>query len=143
MTDPARGDADPARFQQAFVVEASQIDALGHVNNVVYLEWIQAVAEAHWVSAATPELLEEVVWVAVRHEIDYDRPAFEGDRIVARTWVERWTAVRSRRRTEIYREGDDLALVRAVTSWCALDPKTMRPRRLPDGLIERFLESSA
>ena len=135
------GSGEPSRFEKTFLVGPEDIDALGHVNNVVYLSWVQEIAEAHWLTAARPEDLESIVWVATRHEIDYAAPAFEGDEILVRTWVESWTAVRSERRTEILRLGEDSPLARALTSWCALDAETMRPRRMPTGLSERFVRS--
>ena len=128
----------PARFERRFTVREQDIDALGHVNNVVYLQWIQDVAAAHWAHAATSEQFEETVWVAVRHEIDYKAPAFAGEEVLARTWVEEWTGATSDRRTEIVRPVDDKLLARARTVWCALDPATQRPRRVDGGLRARF-----
>ena len=61
---------DPARFERIFVVTPDDIDELDHVNNVVYLRWVQEVAIAHWRNAATSEQIVEILWVAIRHEID-------------------------------------------------------------------------
>ena len=74
-------------FSLPITVSPADIDGLGHVNNVVYLRWMQEAATAHWESAASPELRAAVSWVVSRHEIDYKAPAFLGDRLVARTWV--------------------------------------------------------
>jgi acyl-CoA thioester hydrolase len=134
MTTPA-----PARFDLAFTVRPADIDALGHVNNVVYLQWVQDVAAAHWQYASTPEMRASVRWVAVRHEIDYKAPAFENDGVVATTWVEAWTAVTSERHTEIARPADGKLLARARTVWCAVDAETQRPVRVDAGVRERFL----
>lgn len=120
----------PARFERAFEVEVADIDGLGHVNNLVYLRWVQDVAAAHWRFAATPEQQDAVVWVAVRHEIDYKAPAFAREQIVARTWVEEWTGVTSDRHTEIVRPSDGKLLAKARTLWCAVDPESMRPKRV-------------
>jgi acyl-CoA thioester hydrolase len=128
----------PARFERRFPVRESDIDALGHVNNVVYLQWIQDVASAHWQHAATPEQLDGTVWVAIRHEIDYKAPAFAGEEVLARTWVEEWTGATSDRRTEIVRPADGKVLAQARTVWCAVDPATQRPRRVDKSLRERF-----
>lgn len=101
-----------------------------------YVQWIQDVAVAHWRGAATAEQLENVTWVVLRHEIDYLRPAFEGEEITARTWVGSASAAKCERFTEILR-GEQL-LVRAKSIWCALDSKTFRPRRIDDGIKEKF-----
>ena len=131
----------PARFERTFSVRADDIDSLGHVNNVVYVQWVQDVAAAHWKEAATPEQLEATVWVAVRHEIDYKAPAFAGDEVLARTWVAEWTGATSDRHTEIVRPADGKVLARARTVWCAVDPETQRPRRVDASLRERFFAS--
>jgi acyl-CoA thioester hydrolase len=56
--------------------------------------------------------------------------------LTARTWVGRASAAKSERFTEILR--DEQILVRAKSLWCALDAKTLRPRRIDDQLKETF-----
>jgi acyl-CoA thioester hydrolase len=124
------------KFEHSFTIRAEDIDEQGHVNNVRYVQWIQDVAVAHWRSWATADQLEGVTWVVLRHEIDYVRPAFEGEEITARTWVGKASAAKSERFTEISR-GDEI-LARAKSIWCALDSKTFRPRRIDDQLKEKF-----
>ena len=123
-------------YEHSFTVAAGDIDQQGHVNNVRYVQWIQDVAVAHWRDAATPEQLAGVTWVVLRHEIDYLRPAFEGEELAARTWVGKASAARSERFTEVRRGGE--VLVRAKSIWCALDSKTFRPRRIDDRIKEKF-----
>ena len=129
----------PIRFDDRRTVGAADIDLMGHVNNVVYLQWVQDIAAAHWQSAATPDQLAAVQWVAVRHEIDYKAPAFLGDEITVQTWVGSWTGATSDRRTRIVRPTDDVVLVEARTVWCAVDPASGRPRRVDEALRNRFL----
>jgi acyl-CoA thioester hydrolase len=124
------------KYELTFKVRPEEIDRQGHVNNVRYVQWIQDVAVAHWQDAATPEQLEGVTWVVLRHEIDYLRPAFLDEEVTALTWVGKATAAKSDRFTEI-RRGDAL-LVQAKSIWCALDSKTLRPRRIDDALKETF-----
>ena len=125
------------KFTLRFTVDRSDIDEQGHVNNVAYLRWIQDIAVAHWRHAALPSQIEQFSWVVVRHEIDYKKPAFEGDEIVVSTWVGEWTNVTCERFTEVRRE-DDL-LVKGRTVWCMLDRVTGRPARIRAELIERFV----
>jgi len=133
----------PARFERRSTVDDADIDELGHVNNVVYVRWIQEVAAAHWRAAATPAQQDALVWVAVRHEVDYDAPAFPGEQVVARTWVEAWTGATSDRRTEIVRAEDGKILARGRTIWCALDARTRRPCRVGADVRSRFAEGDA
>lgn len=119
-------------------VEDGDIDSLGHVNNIIYLRWVQDAAVAHWNSAATPEELASLVWVVVRHEIDYKHAAMPGDRIVARTWVGPATRLSFDRYTEILRERDRRLLAKARTVWVPLDARTRRPCEVADAVRRRW-----
>lgn len=127
-----------APFELAIRVQPSDIDELGHVNNVVYLRWVQDVAVAHWRSAATAQQQADVLWVVVRHEVDYKHPARLEDGIVARTWVGAATRSTFERHTEILRAADRRVLVRARTLWCPISPGTLRPMQVGDDVRERF-----
>lgn len=125
------------KFSHSFVVDSSDIDEQGHVNNVAYLRWIQDVAVAHWRHLAGDELINRFSWVTVRHEIDYKKQAFEGEDITATTWIGAWKHVTCERFTEIHR-GDEL-LAKGRTIWCMIDRETTKPARITSELIERFV----
>jgi acyl-CoA thioester hydrolase len=114
-------------FEISITVEPEDIDENGHVNNVTYLRWVQDVATAHWRATAPAADQEKLVWVVLRHEIDYRHPAFLGQRLTARTWVGSATRVRFDRHTEIVRAGDRTVLAAARTVWCPIDVRTRRP----------------
>lgn len=126
------------RFEWPIEIVADDIDDLGHVNNVVYLRWVQEVAIAHWSSAATPEQQAAVAWVAIRHEIDYKHPAMLGDAIVARTWVGIADSHRFERHTEIVRAHDNKLLSRARTLWCPISRSSGRITRVSNEIRARF-----
>jgi acyl-CoA thioester hydrolase len=140
MESPAGGPPRPLRFERRFQIEAADIDTLGHVNNVVYLRWVQEIATAHWRAAAPATLQAEVVWVVLRHEIDYERPALPGDEVIARTWVGGATGTRFERFVDVLRAQDGATLARARTIWCPVNARTGRPRRLDPSLHEFFSE---
>jgi acyl-CoA thioester hydrolase len=125
-------------FERTVRVEAADMDRLGHVNNVVYVRWVQEVAAAHWHSAASPEEQAAALWVVVRHEVDYLHAARLGDEVVLRTWVGEAEGLRFDRHTEILRGGDRKPLARARTVWCPIDPRTGRPCRVPPEMRARF-----
>ncbi len=114
-------------YELPIVVEASDIDELGHVNNVVYVRWVQDAAVAHWRAEAPQQDQEQLVWIVLRHEIDYRLPAVLGDSVVARTWVGSASRVRFERLTELLRASDQKLLAGARTVWCPLDRETGRP----------------
>jgi acyl-CoA thioester hydrolase len=119
----------PAPFEQRLTVDASDLDERAHVNNVVYLRWVQDVATAHWLALASPEARAELAWVALRHEIDYLAPAVLDDEVVLRTWVGRADGLSFERHTEVRRAADERLLARARTLWCPVDARSGRPRR--------------
>jgi acyl-CoA thioester hydrolase len=114
-------------FELAIVIELSDIDQLGHVNNVTYVRWVQDVAVAHWQSVAPAADQASLRWVVLRHEIDYKQAAFLNDAIVARTWVGTASRLRVERHTELLRANDRSLLARARTVWCPLDALSGKP----------------
>lgn len=114
-------------FELAFPVAPGDIDEIGHVNNVTYLRWVQDIAVAHWKAAAPAADQAKLWWVVVRHEIDYHRPAYLADGIIARTWVGSASRIRFERHTEILRASDRCVLAKARTVWCPIDAVTGRP----------------
>jgi acyl-CoA thioester hydrolase len=126
------------RFELAIAIAPDDIDELGHVNNVVYLQWVQDVAIAHWTTAATADQQAAVAWVALRHELDYKHPAMPGDAIVARTWVGVADSHRFERHTEILRASDRKVLARSRTLWCPISRASGKLTRVSNEIRERF-----
>ena len=127
-----------AHFEMALSVLPNDIDAQNHVNNTVYLRWVQDVATAHWQALASPEAQASIGWVVVRHEIDYKAPACLGDEIVLRTWVGKATRITFERFTEIRRRIDGQLLSEARTLWCPINAETGRPMRVSLEVREQF-----
>lgn len=126
-------------FELQLTAAPEHIDELGHVNNAVWVQWIQQVALAHWYSLADPIHQEAYFWVIVRHEIDYLRPAFEGDVVTGRTWVgEAPKGARFDRHMEFV-GADGKVLVRAKTQWAIIDKASGRPIRVPPEVVAPFL----
>ena len=126
-------------FELSITVQPPDIDAQGHVNNVVYVRWMQDAATAHWEAAAPAELRSMVSWVVTRHEVDYKAPAFVGEQLVVRTWVGEPSGATWERFIEIRRAADDRLLARGRSVYAALDRVTGRPRRV-DVELRRPLE---
>jgi acyl-CoA thioester hydrolase len=118
-------------------VQQKDIDELNHVNNVVYVQWIQDVAVLHWNSATSGIMREKYIWVIVRHEIDYKKPAVLNEKLTIKTWILNAGTVLSDRMVQIYR-GEEL-LVEAKTTWCLLDAITHKPARIQDDIKTLFL----
>ena len=125
-------------FELAISVKPEDIDELGHVNNVSYVRWVQDVAVAHWRSAAPAEDQARLLWVVVRHEIDYKQAAFLGDEILARTWVGGATRITFERHTEMLRASDRSVLAKARTLWCPIDARSGKPTAVSAAVRARF-----
>jgi acyl-CoA thioester hydrolase len=122
----------PARVQPA------DVDGLDHVNNVVYLRWVQDVAIAHWRAIAPAEDQANLIWMVHRHEIDYLSPALPDDELILHTRVGEAVGLRFERLTEILRAGDRKLLAKARTLWVPIDPKTGRPKRVSAAVRDLF-----
>lgn len=120
-------------YQHKIRVTKEDIDDLGHVNNVVYVRWVQEVAAAHWEHSASTELKTKYAWVVLRHEIDYKNPAFLKDEITGLTWVGEHSGARFDRFVRI--QCGEKVLAEAKTTWCLLDGKSFRPIRIPEEIL--------
>jgi len=117
------------------------IDEQNHVNNTVYLRWIQDVATAHWRSLASAESRAAIGWIVLRHEIDYKMPASVGDEIVLRTWVGKASRLKFERFTEVRRKINNQVLAQARTLWVPIDVRTGKPTRVSAELRAQFSTS--
>jgi acyl-CoA thioester hydrolase len=127
-----------APFEMTVSVMPEDIDEQNHVNNTVYLRWVQEVATAHWRAVASALAQGGIGWVVLRHEIDYKSPACLSDDVVLRTWVGRATRLTFERFTEIRRSNDGQLLSKARTLWCPISAQTGRPVRVPAEVREQF-----
>jgi len=120
-----------------FIALPADIDELGHVNNTIWVRWVQDMATAHWSVAATPAQVAAYVWVVLRHEIDYLGNLSEGESVNARTWVaSEAVGARFDRFVEFSKAGR--VIVRARTTWAILSRESLRPIRVPKDVLERF-----
>ena len=117
-------------FTHAVTATPEHIDELGHVNNAVWVQWIQQVATAHWDSVAPPAHKAAYIWVVVRHEIDYLRALRVGESVTARTWVADQPQGAKFDRFMEFTGEDGKVYVRARTIWALLDKASGRPLRV-------------
>jgi len=114
-----------------------EIDEYNHVNNIVYLEWIQDVAFKHWNVLTQNNSQTDYVWYTIRHEIDYLQQAVLGDEVIIKTWVGETKGVKSIRHVEVYKE--DTLLTKSQTTYCLLNLKTRRPTRITENILNILL----
>jgi acyl-CoA thioester hydrolase len=119
-------------------VQSADIDEQNHINNTVYLRWVQDVATAHWRALASTDAQSSIGWVVLRHEIDYRMPGNLGDEIVLRTWVGQASRLKFERFTEVRRKVDKVLLAQARTLWVPIDVRTGKPTRVSSELRSQF-----
>lgn len=126
-------------FEMSFTARPSDIDIMGHVNNAVWVRWMEEIATAHWTALARAEDVARYAWVVTRHEIDYKGNVREGETVTARTFVpDPPHGARFDRRVDFF--GLDGALkVSARTTWAVIDMATRRLTRIPPDLAAPFL----
>jgi acyl-CoA thioester hydrolase len=138
----ARAHLEPRADREIFVVplevRPEHIDDNGHVNNVVYVGWLQDAGTAHWNARFDAETRARWSWFAVRHEIDYFRPLAPGAAGVrARTWVGDPQGPRFNRYVRI-EDGEGHLCAQGVSEWVLVDSKTLRPHRIPPTMLPEF-----
>lgn len=120
------------------VAKDGDIDELGHVNNAVYLVWAQDIAVAHWSTVTEAALREQMVWIALRHEIDYREQVLVGETVEIRTWLGRVSGPRFQRHVDIRKPGNARFSAKVLTDWCLIDAKTRKPRRIGPEILSLF-----
>ncbi len=132
-----------AHFCQSFTARPADIDELGHVNNTVWVAWIQDLATAHWQAAARPKDLDEVFWVVVRHEIDYRGNIALGENVTGETWIDGSAkGAKSDRRVD-FRNSSGKVIVSARTTWAMLDKASQRLVRVRPEILAPFFIKDA
>ena len=126
-------------YQKSILVLEEHLDYLKHVNNVVFLQWVQDLAGEHWMSKSNITFNQAYFWVVLNHYIEYKGQAFLDDVLIAKTYVEKNEGVRSLRVVEFFK--DEKLIVRAKTHWCLIDRKTNRPSRVPQEVDDMFFTS--
>jgi acyl-CoA thioester hydrolase len=122
-----------------FTALPEHIDIYDHVNNAVWVRWMEEVASAHWNEIAPPEHREAYAWLVTRHEIDYRGNIRVGEQCEATTEIGKApSGARFERRTT-FRNLEGKLLVSAVTSWAMIDRATGRLMRVPRDVAEQFL----
>lgn len=129
--------ADREVFTVPLDVRPEHIDANGHVNNVVYVGWLQDAGTAHWNARFDEDTRERWSWVALRHEIDYLRALQPDATAVARTWVGDPQGPRFARYVRI-EDGEGRLCAQGVSEWCLVDARTLRPARIPATMLPAF-----
>jgi len=130
-------------FKTLLRVRHYEMDALGHVNNAVYQNYLeQAAIEHSEYLGLTLNVYQELggVFVMRRVEIDYLRPAVAGDTLEITTLLQEMRGTRALRRYEIRKQNQEDLLVTAEALWVWLDAKIMRPRPIPNVILDKFLQ---
>ncbi|WP_250432606.1 acyl-CoA thioesterase [Hanstruepera flava] len=125
-------------FEKTITTTQSDLDALNHVNNVRYVKWVQDIAEQHWLSRASQNILDKYFWVMLSHHIVYKSPALLNDQISLKTYVVKSEGVTSTRVVEIRNAKTQKLLAESETKWCFMSKETQKPTRITSNIITLF-----
>jgi acyl-CoA thioester hydrolase len=128
-------------YRLKLVVSPELLDGNRHVNNVVYVQWMQEAAIQHSAITGCTRLTQAAgaTWVVRTHLIEYLSPGFASDSLTVLTWVADFRKVRSLRRYKFIRATDQVVLAQGETDWVFVDSITGRPRRIPEEIRNSFL----
>ena len=129
----------PSSYSTTFTAGPQHIDELGHVNNGVWVQWMEAVATAHWTRDADPAHVAAYAWVVTRHEIDYRGNVGLGDTVTAETEIREPPSGARFDRHIVFRNADGKAIVSARTTWAMVDRASGRLLRVPAEVAAPFL----
>ena len=127
------------RFSKIFTTRPEHIDQLGHVNNAVWVRWMEELAVAHWQADAAPEHVAAYVWVVIRHEIDYRGNVREGETVTGETEIREGPRGARFDRYFRFTDTNGRELVRAKTTWAMVEIASGRPQRVPLEIAAPFL----
>ncbi|MBZ0320663.1 MAG: acyl-CoA thioesterase [Anaerolineae bacterium] len=123
----------PRVYTWRFNVRSYEVDRFGHVNNAVYLNYLEEAATRASADAGFDNEWYDVhqcMWVIREMHVRYHEPALYGDELEIRTWVSDFRRVRSHREYEIVRVRDNCRVLRGRADWVFMDRTEMRPKRL-------------
>ena len=127
------------RYSLTFTAGPEHIDVMGHVNNAVWVQWMEVMATAHWEAVAAPEHVARYAWVVVRHEIDYRGNIREGDSVTAETFIpEGPNGAKFDRHIE-FKDTAGKVVVRAKTTWAMIEIASGRLMRVPAEVAAPFV----
>jgi acyl-CoA thioester hydrolase len=125
-------------FTRIFTPTPADIDELGHVNNAVWVRWIQDMATAHWAAVADPAHVEAYIWVVTRHEIDYRGNVALDESVTAKTWIEKQPRGATFDRRVEFVNAAGKTIVSANTTWAMIDRASGRLCRVPAEVAAPF-----
>ncbi len=127
-------------YARDFTASPEDIDELGHVNNAVWVRWIQDMATSHWNAVAAPEHIAAYIWVVTRHEIDYRGNVALGESVTGRTWIESQPKGAQFDRRVDFVDASGKVIVRANTTWAMIDKASGRLARVRPEVSAPFME---
>ncbi|MBP6352847.1 MAG: acyl-CoA thioesterase [Acinetobacter sp.] len=128
-------------FDLNIQVLPEHIDLLGHVNNVLYVQWMQDVATAHieQLGLGLAQYLQlKHAMVAVEHHVQYRKAAFEGEDLILRTWLDDLNTLYSFRQYVFYRPKDQSILFVGQTKWACIEIESGRPKRMSPSFTQAY-----
>jgi acyl-CoA thioester hydrolase len=128
-------------FEYTRTVQEEDLDELGHVNNAVYLNYIETAAREHALREGFglgDFKAHGVIPIVRSHHITYYKPALHGDTLLISTEIKKVSGPKAVRHNQVRHEQTKELLAEAITEWVWLDVESLRPKRVPKAIREAF-----
>jgi len=126
----------PEPYIHRVIAVESDLDSYQHVNNSVYIRWMDDCARAHslLVGIDCDEAVEFGYGMAVRQShVTYLAPAYQDDEILVGAWViHNDQKLRINREFQLIRASDQQTLIRAQLDYVCINIETGRPAKMPE-----------
>ncbi|MGB3166349.1 MAG: acyl-CoA thioesterase [Alteraurantiacibacter sp.] len=126
-------------YARSFTALPEHIDVNGHVNNTVWLRWMEDLSGEHWERDALAEHRDRYVWLVLRHEIDYRGNVGEGAKVIGRTEIREGPRGPRFVRHFTFADFGGREIVRAQTTWAMLDKASQKLKRVPSEVAAPFM----
>lgn len=123
-------------YKKLIIIQHHHLDELNHVNNVVYLQWVQEAAKEHWLKRTDESINAKYFWVVRSHHLEYKKQAFLEDQLEVRTFVVNYKGPFSVRAVDFYR--NDEIVVACRSNWCLISSEDQKPKRVPEEIQQLF-----
>lgn len=130
-------------YEYNLIVRDNEIDINKHVNNVVYIQWMQDAAVAHSTHLGFDTNRYKTLntaWLAKSHQISYIRPALLNDEVIVYTYISKRDKSEFTREYKIVKKSNNKVLASASTVWIYFDTLKNRVKKdVPEEILNAFM----
>jgi len=132
------------RFTTDIQMRFRDIDGMGHVNNAVYLSYVELARTQFYMHQANKRTLDEIDFILAHVEIDFESQATWGDQIQVAVWPSKIGNSSFTLSYEVKEKRSGRILARAKSVLVSYDYENRKSKPIPDEfrtLLQAALEA--